>query len=99
MFAATEYNLSLTMRTLLLACLLTGSAFAQTGKLGPFTNSGDVGGPAMKGSTEFDGAKGQFRMTGAGAPFGGLAGTIFVAFIGAVVLLLLLRLIHRMRYS
>ena len=28
-------------------------------------------------------------------PFGGLAGTIFVAFIGAVVLLFLLRLIRR----
>lgn len=38
-----------------------------------------------------------FRLTGAGVPFGGLAGTIFVAFIGAVVLLLLLRLINRLR--
>jgi uncharacterized membrane protein YeaQ/YmgE (transglycosylase-associated protein family) len=28
-------------------------------------------------------------------PFAGIAGTIFVAFIGAIVLLLLLRLIHR----
>ncbi len=36
-----------------------------------------------------------FRALGVGAPFGGLAGTIFVAFIGAIVLLLLLRLIHR----
>lgn len=36
-----------------------------------------------------------FRELGVGAPFGGLAGTIFVAFIGAIVLLLLLRLIHR----
>ncbi|MFP2923972.1 GlsB/YeaQ/YmgE family stress response membrane protein [Pyxidicoccus sp. 3LG] len=35
-----------------------------------------------------------FRALGEGAPFGGLAGTIFVAFIGAVVLLLILRLIH-----
>ncbi|MCP3103561.1 GlsB/YeaQ/YmgE family stress response membrane protein [Myxococcus sp. K15C18031901] len=35
-----------------------------------------------------------FRALGAGQPFGGLAGTIFVAFIGAVVLLLLLRAIH-----
>jgi uncharacterized membrane protein YeaQ/YmgE (transglycosylase-associated protein family) len=31
---------------------------------------------------------------GASSPFGGLAGTIFVAFIGAVVLLFLLRLIR-----
>jgi len=36
-----------------------------------------------------------FRAAGWSAPFGGLAGTIFVAFIGAVVLLLLLRLIRR----
>jgi uncharacterized membrane protein YeaQ/YmgE (transglycosylase-associated protein family) len=36
-----------------------------------------------------------FRALHIGTPFGGLAGTIFVAFIGAVVLLLLLRLIHR----
>jgi uncharacterized membrane protein YeaQ/YmgE (transglycosylase-associated protein family) len=36
-----------------------------------------------------------FRELGVGTPFGGLAGTIFVAFIGAIVLLLLLRLIHR----
>lgn len=28
-------------------------------------------------------------------PFGGMAGTIFVAFVGAVVLLLLLRVVHR----
>jgi len=36
-----------------------------------------------------------FRAMGAGAPFGGIAGTIFVAFIGAVVLLVILRLVHR----
>jgi uncharacterized membrane protein YeaQ/YmgE (transglycosylase-associated protein family) len=36
-----------------------------------------------------------FRQMGWGSPFGGLVGTIFVAFIGAVVLLLLLRLIRR----
>jgi len=35
-----------------------------------------------------------FRALGVGTPWAGLAGTIFVAFIGAVVLLLLLRLIH-----
>jgi uncharacterized membrane protein YeaQ/YmgE (transglycosylase-associated protein family) len=39
-----------------------------------------------------------FRRTGAGVPLGGLPGTIFIAFIGAVVLLLLLRLVNRMRY-
>jgi len=36
-----------------------------------------------------------FRTAGAGSPFGGIVGTIFVAFIGAVVLLLVLRLVHR----
>jgi uncharacterized membrane protein YeaQ/YmgE (transglycosylase-associated protein family) len=36
-----------------------------------------------------------FRQFGWHTPFGGLAGTIFVAFIGAVVLIFLLRLIRR----
>ena len=36
-----------------------------------------------------------FRQLGVGTPFAGLAGTIFVAFIGAVVLLFILRLIRR----
>lgn len=54
------------MRTLILACLLTSSSFAQTGKLGVFTNSGDVGNPSMKGSTEYDAATGQYKLTGAG---------------------------------
>jgi uncharacterized membrane protein YeaQ/YmgE (transglycosylase-associated protein family) len=40
-----------------------------------------------------------FRALDVGSPFGGLAGTIFVAFVGAVVLLLLLRLIARGRGS
>jgi uncharacterized membrane protein YeaQ/YmgE (transglycosylase-associated protein family) len=35
------------------------------------------------------------RALGTASPFGGLAGTIFVAFIGAVVLLFLLRIIRR----
>jgi uncharacterized membrane protein YeaQ/YmgE (transglycosylase-associated protein family) len=34
------------------------------------------------------------RALGTGSPFGGLAGVIFVAFIGAVVLLFLLRMIR-----
>ena len=55
------------MRELSLICLLAASAFAQTGRLGAFTNSGDVGGPALKGSTVFDASKGQYRITGAGA--------------------------------
>jgi uncharacterized membrane protein YeaQ/YmgE (transglycosylase-associated protein family) len=36
-----------------------------------------------------------FRQMGWGTPFGGLAGTIFVAFIGACVLLVILRLLRR----
>lgn len=36
-----------------------------------------------------------FTQLGATSPFGGLAGVIFVAFIGAVVLLFVLRLIRR----
>jgi uncharacterized membrane protein YeaQ/YmgE (transglycosylase-associated protein family) len=39
-----------------------------------------------------------FRALHIGTPFHGLAGTIFVAFIGAVVLLLILRLIRRASY-
>jgi len=39
-----------------------------------------------------------FRTFHIGTPFHGMAGTIFVAFIGAVVLLLLLRLIRRTAY-
>ena len=55
------------MRTILFTLLLMASAPAQTAKLGVFTHSGDVGGPAMKGATTFDAAKGQYRITGAGA--------------------------------
>ena len=55
------------MRHLLLAALLSVSAFAQDAKLGVFTNSGDVGAPAIKGSTEFSPSNGQYRITGAGA--------------------------------
>ncbi len=36
-----------------------------------------------------------FTKLGVATPFGGIAGVIFVAFIGAVVLLFLLRLIRR----
>ena len=39
-----------------------------------------------------------FRALDVGTPFGGLPGTIFVAFIGAIVLLLLLRLFRRAAY-
>ena len=39
-----------------------------------------------------------FARLGVHSPFGGLAGTIFVAFIGAVVLLFILRLIRGATY-
>jgi len=55
----------LTLRQLLLVCPLTASAFAQTGSPGIFTNSGDVGSPAIKGATEF--SNGQYRISGSGA--------------------------------
>jgi len=55
------------MRELLFICVLAASAFSQTGKLGIFTNSGDVGGPAIKGSTQFDASKGEYRITGSGS--------------------------------
>ena len=55
------------MRELLLICLLPASAFAQSGNLGAFTNSGDVGGPSKPGTTEFNATDGQYRITGSGA--------------------------------
>jgi uncharacterized membrane protein YeaQ/YmgE (transglycosylase-associated protein family) len=36
-----------------------------------------------------------FRTMGIATPFGGLAGTIFVAFIGAVILLLIIRVVRK----
>jgi TolB protein len=54
-----------TMRQLLFVCVLSASAFAQSDNLGTFTNSGDVGGPAIKGSSEF--SAGQYKITGSGA--------------------------------
>ena len=54
-------------RQLLLVCLLASAAYPQSAKLGAFIHSGDVGGPAIKGSAEFDAANGTYRITGAGA--------------------------------
>jgi TolB protein len=54
-----------TLHQLLLVCLPIATACAQTGTPGIFTNSGDVGSPAIKGSTEF--ADGQYRISGSGA--------------------------------
>ena len=56
-----------TVRQSLLIGLLSAAAFAQSGKLGVFTDSGDVGSPAIKGSTQFDTSNGQYRIAGSGA--------------------------------
>ena len=55
------------VRELLLICLLSAPAFAQSEGVGAFTHSGDVGDPARKGTTEFSAADGLYRITGAGA--------------------------------
>jgi hypothetical protein len=52
------------MRTVSIALLFLSSAYGQVGQ---FSKSGDVGGPAMKGSTQFDASKAQYKITGAGA--------------------------------
>jgi TolB protein len=62
-----DLTMMFTIRQLLLCCLLSGLAFAEGGSLGIFTNSVDVGGPAIKGSTEFSVADGQYRITGSGS--------------------------------
>ena len=54
-----------TIRRGALVFLFSASAIAQRGNLGIFTNSGDIGGPAIKGSAEF--SNGQYRITGSGA--------------------------------
>ena len=57
--------MTMMMRQLSLICVLSASAFAEDGNLGVFTNSGDVGSPAIKGSTVF--SNGEYRITGSGA--------------------------------
>ena len=56
-----------TIPQLMLGCLLSAASFAQSANLGIFTNSGDVGGPAIKGSAEFEASTGQYKITGSGA--------------------------------
>src|SRR5262245_12577671 len=60
------------MRQLLLACLVA-SVLTQSGKLGLFSGSDDVGAPPLKGSAEFDAATGEYRITGTGADIWGKA--------------------------
>ena len=55
-----------TMRASVLVCLLSTAAMAQSG-LGVFTNSGDVGGPAIKGAAQYNAATSEYRITGSGA--------------------------------
>src|SRR5437763_1382383 len=57
----------ISMRSLLFVCAMSAAAFAQDGKVGAFAESGDVGKPAIQGATQFDAARGQYRMTGSGA--------------------------------
>ena len=61
------------MRHVLLICALTARGLAQTGELGVFTNSDDVGAPALKGGAEFDASGRQYRITGTGADIWGKA--------------------------
>src|SRR5262245_24136900 len=56
-----------TILQLVLVCVLTASGFAQSPTLGIFTNSGDVGGPSLKGSAGFDASNGEYKLTGSGA--------------------------------
>ena len=52
------------MRHVMVIGLLSVSAFAQSGNLGIFSNSSDIGSPAIKGAAEF--SNGQYRITGSG---------------------------------
>ena len=61
------------MRELLLLGVLAASGLAQSGTLGAFTNSDNVGAPPIKGSAEFDAASGQYKITGSGTDIWGKA--------------------------
>ena len=63
------------MRLLLFASLLAASASAQSSPaaLGLFTGSDDVGASPIKGSSEFDAATGQYKITGSGTDIWGRA--------------------------
>jgi TolB protein len=61
-------RIRMTLRQLVLACSLASvSLTAQGSALGLFTSSVDVGAPAIAGSTTYDAATREYRMTGAGA--------------------------------
>jgi TolB protein len=61
------------MRQLLLSGLFALSAVAETGALGTFTNSDDVGAPPLKGTAAFDSSTGQYKITGSGSDIWGKA--------------------------
>ena len=61
------------MRALLIACLFTSTALAQTGNLGLFTNAADIGAPPLKGSAEYDAAARTYKITGTGTDIWGKA--------------------------
>ena len=50
-----------------LVFLLAATALAWDDSLGVFTSSADIGSPAIKGSAEFNGDSGQYKITGSGA--------------------------------
>jgi hypothetical protein len=58
------------MRPFLVACLLATLA---VGQVGMFTGSEDIGASPIKGSTEFDAAAGQYKITGSGTDIWGRA--------------------------
>jgi len=55
------------VRMLSIAFLVSASLLAQGASLGVFTDAGDVGSPAIAGSTEFSPSTHEYRLTGAGA--------------------------------
>jgi TolB protein len=59
------------MRAFLLACILASPVAAQTGPLGLFAGSTDIGAPPLKGGSQFDQATGEYRVTGTGSDIWG----------------------------
>lgn len=61
------------MRVLWFTCLLSVSAWAQSGTFGSFTHSDDVGAPPLNGSAQFDPGNRQYKITGTGSDIWGKA--------------------------
>jgi TolB protein len=62
-----KIRMASTMGGLLMAGLALTSIAAQSGNVGLFTSTADVGNPAIKGATAYDAGTKQYRITGAGA--------------------------------